>query len=119
MYQEVIAITASRSCTIVQQPPVTHKGVWWQLLGEAWHLCPECGHRYDARVAVLEYLPALDATGEQWEKHPGWEVFGFLARWHCPGCFTMTLEVTDSPQVARWGRTLGGWERPATAASPT
>ncbi len=114
-----MATTTRRGGTTGLPPAGKKPGDWWQLTEEAWHLCPECGYASSQRVAVLEYVPAFDPTGEQWEQHAGWQVFGFLAQWHCPACLTTTREVTDTPQVARWGRTLGGWERQATAPSPT
>src|SRR5690349_1328370 len=112
------ATRTTRRGGMVGLPPVGQgPGDWWQLTGEAFHLCEECTCAASQRVCVLEYLAEHDPTGEQWERHAGWQVFGFLARWECPGCRTTTLDVTDTPTVAKWGRTLGGWSRPAAASS--
>jgi hypothetical protein len=104
-----MAVRTRRLGTVGLPPRGKGGADWWQVKEPVDRVCPQCGNVYRECVAVLEYLPEMDIDGGERLKHPGWDTKGWLAWWDCFRCGRSPFEVVDKDQVARWGRTHGGW----------
>jgi hypothetical protein len=85
----------------------------WYLSRRAFPIaCPRCrcvAKENLERMAVCEYLPALDHGHAQAQKHPGWSLTGWLAWYECTQCGATRFAPVSRAQVAKRGR--DGWER--------
>jgi hypothetical protein len=93
-------------------PRAGRYGAWYQSVRPFPTRCRQCHTPSKAnyqRMVVCEYQRSFDAEGRQARRYPGWDMLGWLARYHCVRCGYFLFAPVAAETVATWGRS--GWER--------